>query len=40
MMRLRLYDRRVEFDRDLDVHSVRAVLVYKFGRREEPAPMK
>jgi outer membrane immunogenic protein len=34
------YSRRVEFDRDLDVHSVRAVLVYKFGRREEPAPMK
>ena len=32
--------RRVDFDRDLDVHSVRAVLVYKFGRREEPAPMK
>jgi outer membrane immunogenic protein len=34
------YSRRVDFDRDLDVHSVRAVLVYKFGRREEPAPMK
>ena len=33
-------DRRLAFDRDLDVHSVRAVLVYKFGRREEPAPMK
>ena len=32
--------RRVEFDRDIDVHSVRAVLSYKFGRREEPRPMK
>ena len=31
-------DRRLAFDRDIDVHSVRAVLVYKFGRREEPAP--
>ena len=27
-------DRRLEFDRDIDVHSVRAVLVYKFGRPE------
>jgi len=34
------YNTRMELDRDLDVHSVRAVLVYKFGRREEPAPMK
>ena len=33
--------RRLEFDHDLDVHSVRAVLVYKFGRREAaPAPLK
>jgi hypothetical protein len=28
---------RLEFDRDIDVHSVRAVLVYKFGPREQPA---
>ena len=34
------YSRRVEFDRDIDVHSVRAVLVYKFGPREQPAPVK
>ena len=34
------YKSRLELDRDLDVHSVRAVLVYKFGRREEAAPMK
>jgi len=32
-------DRRLAVDRDIDVHSVRAVLVYKFGRREEPAPI-
>jgi opacity protein-like surface antigen len=33
---------RLELDHDIDVHSVRAVLVYKFGRREEaaPAPLK
>jgi outer membrane immunogenic protein len=34
------WNRRLEFDRDIDVHSVRAVLVYKFGRREAPAPIK
>ena len=33
-------NRRLEFDRDIDVHTVRAVLVYKFGRREEPVPIK
>jgi outer membrane immunogenic protein len=27
-------NRRLEFDRDIDVHSVRAVLVYKFGRNQ------
>ena len=32
---------RLEMDHDIDVHSVRAVLVYKFGRREAaPAPLK
>jgi len=32
---------RLELDHDIDVHSVRAVLVYKFGRREAaPAPLK
>ena len=33
---------RLELDHDIDVHSVRAVLVYKFGPREEavPAPLK
>ena len=32
---------RIEMDHDIDVHSVRAVLVYKFGRREAaPAPLK
>jgi outer membrane immunogenic protein len=33
---------RLELDHDIDIHSVRAVLVYKFGRREEaaPAPLK
>ena len=34
------YNTRVDFDREVDVHSVRAVLVYKFGRREESKPMK
>jgi outer membrane immunogenic protein len=34
------WNRRVEFDRDTDVHSVRAVLVYKFGRPEVPVPIK
>ena len=35
------FRQRLEFDHDIDVHSVRAVLVYKFGRREEaPAPLK
>ena len=34
-------DRRLAFDRDIDVHSVRAVLVYKFGRPEAaPVPIK
>ena len=33
-------DRRLAFDRDTDVHSVRAVLVYKFGRPEAPVPIK
>jgi len=31
---------RLEFDRDTDVHSVRVVLAYKFGRREAIAPLK
>jgi outer membrane immunogenic protein len=30
----------LEFDHDTDVHSVRVVLAYKFGRREEVAPLK
>src|SRR5262245_14306750 len=30
---------RLEFDRDTDVHSVRVVLAYKFGRREAIAPL-
>ena len=34
------WNRRLEFDRDIDVHSVRAVLVYKFGRREGAGPIK
>ena len=33
-------DRRLAFDRDIDVHSVRAVLVYKFGRPETVVPIK
>jgi outer membrane immunogenic protein len=33
------WNRRLEFDRDTDVHSVRAVLVYKFGR-PVPVPIK
>ena len=33
-------DRRLAVDRDIDVHSVRAVLVYKFGRPEAPVPIK
>jgi len=32
---------RLEFDHDVDVHSVRVVLAYKFGRRETiAAPLK
>jgi outer membrane immunogenic protein len=31
---------RLEFDHDVDVHSVRVVLAYKFGRREAIAPLK
>jgi len=31
---------RLEFDHDIDVHSVRVVLAYKFGRREAIAPLK
>jgi outer membrane immunogenic protein len=31
---------RLAFDRDTDVHSLRVVLSYKFGRREEAAPLK
>jgi hypothetical protein len=34
------FNRRLEFDRDIDVHTVRAVLVYKFGPREQPVPVK
>jgi outer membrane immunogenic protein len=34
-------NRRLEFDHDIDVHSVRVVLAYKFGRREAaPVPLK
>jgi outer membrane immunogenic protein len=32
--------RRFDFDNDVDVHSLRVVLSYKFGRREEIAPLK
>jgi outer membrane immunogenic protein len=35
-----LVSQRLAFDRDTDVHSLRAVLSYKFGRREEAAPLK
>ena len=31
---------RLEFDHDVDVHSFRVVLAYKFGRREAIAPLK
>jgi len=31
---------RLDLDRDTDVHSVRVVLAYKFGRREAIAPLK
>jgi outer membrane immunogenic protein len=31
---------RLALDRDTDVHSLRVVLSYKFGRREEVAPLK
>jgi len=31
---------RLELDHDVDVHSVRVVLAYKFGRREAIAPLK
>ena len=32
---------RLEFDHDIDVHSLRVVLAYKFGRREAvAAPLK
>jgi outer membrane immunogenic protein len=34
------FNRRLEFDHDIDVHSVRLVLGYKFGPREAPAPLK
>ena len=34
------WSRRLEFDHDIDVHSVRVVLAYKFGRREAIAPLK
>jgi outer membrane immunogenic protein len=34
------FTRRLEHDHDIDVHSVRLVLAYKFGRREAPAPLK
>jgi outer membrane immunogenic protein len=35
------WSRRLEFDHDVDVHSVRVVLAYKFGRRETvAAPLK
>jgi outer membrane immunogenic protein len=35
------WSRRLEFDNDVDVHSVRVVLAYKFGRRETvAAPLK
>ena len=34
-------NRRLELEHDVDVHSVRVVLAYKFGRREAlPAPLK
>jgi hypothetical protein len=36
-----LCTRRLELDHDVDVHSVRVVLAYKFGRRETvAAPLK
>ena len=35
------FNNRFQFDHDIDVHSVRLVLAYKFGRREAaPAPLK
>ena len=34
------WSRRLEHDHDVDIHSVRVVLAYKFGRREAIAPLK